>query len=254
MNISFLCRLNFFTCPFDVDTDLECYPSPTTIFSLLCRLNFFTCPFDVDTECHPSPITIFSLLCRLNFLACPVRRCQTRTTLNDFLVDELFRNKRLLNHKWTVYHFRRHISAHPLSSLTVDCTAGRVSRDNPVPPLFQLFVPLLYHFHPTSYFRTTGVSSPSWVGGTSSTHDNRHRASSLFVDGVLGEQLEHYSKATSAFPSSSSSFDTGGWTPWVSFPVHDISSSNSGISRRSAASLCARFEMCLLSGSRTAVT
>jgi len=68
------------------------------------------------------------------------------------------------------------------------------------PPLFQLSMPLLYHFHPTSYFRTTGVSSPSWVGSISSTHDNRHRASSLFVDGVLDEQLEHYSKATSAFP------------------------------------------------------
>ena len=61
-------------------------------------------------------------------------RCQTRTNLNDF---SLFRNKqetnRLLNYKWTVCHFRRHIRTQPLFSLTVDCTAGRVSRDNPVP-------------------------------------------------------------------------------------------------------------------------
>ena len=42
------------------------------IVSFLCRLNFFVCPFDVGTECHPPPTTIFSLLCRLNFLACPM--------------------------------------------------------------------------------------------------------------------------------------------------------------------------------------
>ena len=50
----------------------SCHPPPMNIVSFLCRLNFFICPFDVDTECHPSPTTIFSLLCRLNFLACPM--------------------------------------------------------------------------------------------------------------------------------------------------------------------------------------
>jgi hypothetical protein len=49
--------------------------------------------------------------------------------------------KTAINHKWTVYHFRRHISAHPLSSLTVDCTAGRVSRDNPVPAFISAVSP-----------------------------------------------------------------------------------------------------------------
>ena len=41
-------------------------------FPFLCHLNFFVCPFDVDTECHPLPTAIFRLLCHLNSLTCPM--------------------------------------------------------------------------------------------------------------------------------------------------------------------------------------